>query len=75
MIIMKSIKDYNGTNIQLYFYCTKLNDLKKLAQVSVYNWSSQWLSITLIQYRNTEKHNSSKQRLMIFVVNGLISIF
>ena len=37
MIIMKSIKDYNGTNIQLYFYCTKLNDLKKLAQVSVYN--------------------------------------
>ena len=54
MIIMKSIKDYNSTNIQLNFYCTKLNDLKKPAQVSVYNWRVQSLSIILIQYLETQ---------------------
>ena len=54
MMIMKSIKDYNGTNIQLNFYCTKLNDLKKLAQVPVYNWRAQSLSIILIQYSETQ---------------------
>ena len=52
MIIMKSIRDYNGSNTQLEFYCTKLNDLKKPAHVSVDNCPTQSLSIILIQYRN-----------------------
>ena len=47
MIIMKSIRDYNGPNTQLKFYCRKLNDLKKPAHVSVDNCPTQSLSIIL----------------------------